>query len=143
MEPRSPPIRAVADVLVTARPSDQSWGNEVVATVETPTAQRFPRTTFVEHAASSIARCNRPRRSCSAPDPKAVPVGKADHRWARERRRPVSGGRQLESASHPTFVTSRLASQKRPLLGIKKLEAEDKKPTTISIPGSNKNQPPS
>ena len=46
---------AVADVLVTARPSDR-WGNEVVAIVETLDGAEVSEDDLVEHAASSIAR---------------------------------------------------------------------------------------
>lgn len=74
---------AVADVLVTARPSDR-WGNEVVAIVETLDGAEVSEDDLVEHAASSIARYKLPKAVLFRARIQRSPVGKADYRWARE-----------------------------------------------------------
>ncbi|GAB04797.1 AMP-binding protein [Gordonia amarae] len=74
---------SVADVLVTARPSER-WGNEVVAIVETLDGAEVSEDDLVEHAATTIARYKLPKAILFRPQIQRSPVGKADYRWARE-----------------------------------------------------------
>ena len=74
---------AVADVLVTARPSER-WGNEVVAIVEILDGAEVSEDQIVEHAAGSIARYKLPKAVLFRARIQRSPVGKADYRWARE-----------------------------------------------------------
>ena len=74
---------AVADVLVTARPSER-WGNEVVAIIETLDGAEVSEDDLLEHAATAIARYKLPKAFLFRPQIQRSPVGKADYRWARE-----------------------------------------------------------
>ncbi len=76
---------AVADVVVTGRPSER-WGSEVVAVVqlaEGPPASADS-ASIVEHAAAHIARYKLPKEVVFVERIQRSPSGKADYRWAAE-----------------------------------------------------------
>jgi 3-oxocholest-4-en-26-oate---CoA ligase len=77
---------AVADVVVTGRPSER-WGSEVVAVVqlgEGAAADAAQRGSIVEHASSHIARFKLPKDVVFVERIVRSPSGKADYRWAAE-----------------------------------------------------------
>jgi 3-oxocholest-4-en-26-oate---CoA ligase len=76
---------AVADVVVTGRPSER-WGSEVVAVVqlaEESSAAADP-ASIVEHASAHIARYKLPKEVVFVQRIQRSPSGKADYRWAAE-----------------------------------------------------------
>ncbi len=77
---------AVADVVVTGRPSER-WGSEVVAVVQlaegAPAAANS--TSIVEHASAHIARYKLPKEVVFVERIQRSPSGKADYRWAAEK----------------------------------------------------------
>jgi 3-oxocholest-4-en-26-oate---CoA ligase len=86
---------AVADVVVTGRPSER-WGSEVVAVVQLAsgaddgadsTAGASAEATaesIIKHASASIARYKLPKQVVFVPVVQRSPSGKADYRWAAE-----------------------------------------------------------
>jgi 3-oxocholest-4-en-26-oate---CoA ligase len=74
---------AVADVVVTGRPSER-WGQEVVAVVALADGMRADAGELVEHAAKSLARYKLPKAIVFRAVIERSPSGKADYRWARE-----------------------------------------------------------
>jgi acyl-CoA synthetase (AMP-forming)/AMP-acid ligase II len=74
---------AVADVVVTGRPSER-WGQEVVAVVALAEAAEASADELVAHAAKSLARYKLPKAVVFRPVIERSPSGKADYRWARE-----------------------------------------------------------
>ena len=74
---------AVADVVVTGRPSER-WGQEVVAVVALAEAADASADELVAHAAKSLARYKLPKAVVFRPVIERSPSGKADYRWARE-----------------------------------------------------------
>ena len=75
---------AVADVVVTGRPSER-WGSEVVAVVqlaEGAVGRRRRPSSRTPRPTSPATSC--PRRSCSWSSIQRSPSGKADYRWAAE-----------------------------------------------------------
>ncbi|SPM41607.1 Acyl-CoA synthetase (AMP-forming)/AMP-acid ligase II [Mycobacterium numidiamassiliense] len=74
---------AVADVVVTGRPSER-WGQEVVAVVALAEAAHADADELVAHAAQSLARYKLPKAVVFRPVVERSPSGKADYRWARE-----------------------------------------------------------
>jgi acyl-CoA synthetase (AMP-forming)/AMP-acid ligase II len=72
---------AVADVVVTGRPSER-WGNEVVAIVQLAEDQETTAESIVEHASAHIARYKLPKAVVFVPVIQRSPSGKADYRWA-------------------------------------------------------------
>ena len=74
---------AVADVVVSGRPSEQ-WGQEVVAIVALTDGASADAQELIEHAAGSIARYKLPKAVVFRPVIERSPAGKADYRWARE-----------------------------------------------------------
>jgi 3-oxocholest-4-en-26-oate---CoA ligase len=77
---------AVADVVVTGRPSER-WGQEVVAVVqlgEGADAAGTPAESIVEHASGHIARYKLPKEVVFVERIQRSPSGKADYRWAAE-----------------------------------------------------------
>ena len=80
---------AVADVVVSARPSER-WGQEVVAIVALADGATADAQDLIEHASSSIARYKLPKAIVFRPVIERSPAGKADYRWAREQA--ISGG---------------------------------------------------
>lgn len=74
---------AVADVVVTGRPSER-WGQEVVAVVALAEAAHADADELVAHAAKSLARYKLPKAVVFRPVVERSPSGKADYRWARE-----------------------------------------------------------
>jgi len=76
---------AVADVVVTGRPSER-WGSEVVAVVQL--AEGSPGSadsaSIVEHASAHIARYKLPKEVVFVERIQRSPSGKADYRWAVE-----------------------------------------------------------
>ncbi len=74
---------AVADVVVSGRPSDR-WGQEVVAIVALAEGASADAQELIDHAAGSIARYKLPKDILFRPVIARSPAGKADYRWARE-----------------------------------------------------------
>ena len=77
---------AVADVVVTGRPSER-WGSEVVAVVqlaEGATGDEADEASIVEHASAHIARYKLPKDVVFVEQIQRSPSGKADYRWAAE-----------------------------------------------------------
>ncbi|MCV7089086.1 acyl-CoA synthetase [Mycobacterium interjectum] len=74
---------AVADVVVTGRPSDR-WGQEVVAVVALAEGASADAEELITHAAKSLARYKLPKAVVFRPVVERSPSGKADYRWARE-----------------------------------------------------------
>lgn len=74
---------AVADVVVTGRPSDR-WGQEVVAVVALAEGATADAEALIEHAAGALARYKLPKAIVFRPVIQRSPAGKADYRWARE-----------------------------------------------------------
>jgi 3-oxocholest-4-en-26-oate---CoA ligase len=73
---------AVADVVVTGRPSER-WGQEVVAVVQLGEgAEATPVASIVDHASSHIARYKLPKDVVFVERIQRSPSGKADYRWA-------------------------------------------------------------
>ena len=75
--------RAVADVVVTGRPSER-WGQEVVAVVALAEGAGVEVDELVAHASKSLARYKLPKAVIFRPVIERSPSGKADYRWARE-----------------------------------------------------------
>jgi acyl-CoA synthetase (AMP-forming)/AMP-acid ligase II len=74
---------AVADVVVTGRPSER-WGQEVVAVVALAEGADADTDELVAHAAKSLARYKLPKAIVFRNVIERSPSGKADYRWARE-----------------------------------------------------------
>ena len=74
---------AVADVVVTGRPSER-WGQEVVAVVALADAARADAGELITHAGKSLARYKLPKAVVFRAVIERSPSGKADYRWARE-----------------------------------------------------------
>jgi 3-oxocholest-4-en-26-oate---CoA ligase len=74
---------AVADVVVTGRPSER-WGQEVVAVVSIADEARADARELIEHAAKTLARYKLPKAIVFRTTIVRSPSGKADYRWARE-----------------------------------------------------------
>jgi acyl-CoA synthetase (AMP-forming)/AMP-acid ligase II len=74
---------AVADVVVTGRPSER-WGQEVVAVVALAEGADADADELVAHAAKSLARYKLPKAIVFRNVIERSPSGKADYRWARE-----------------------------------------------------------
>ena len=74
---------AVADVVVTGRPSER-WGQEVVAVVALADGAGADTDELIAHAATSLARYKLPKAVVFRPAIERSPAGKADYRWARE-----------------------------------------------------------
>ena len=74
---------AVADVVVTGRPSER-WGQEVVAVVALAHAARADAEELITHAGKSLARYKLPKAVVFRAVIERSPSGKADYRWARE-----------------------------------------------------------
>ena len=74
---------AVADVVVTGRPSER-WGSEVVAVVQPAEGAEGDRASIVEHASAHIARYKLPKDVVFVERIQRSPSGKADYRWAAE-----------------------------------------------------------
>ena len=77
---------AVADVVVTGRPSER-WGQEVVAVVqraEGGEAGPAPAAAITAHASGFIARYKLPKDVIFVELLQRSPSGKADYRWAAE-----------------------------------------------------------
>jgi 3-oxocholest-4-en-26-oate---CoA ligase len=75
--------RAVADVVVTGRPSER-WGSEVVAVVQLAEGGTDDGDSIVEHASGFIARYKLPKEVVFVERIQRSPSGKADYRWAAE-----------------------------------------------------------
>ena len=77
---------AVADVVVTGRPSER-WGSEVVAVVQLVggASASADSASIVEHASAHIARYKLPKEVVFVERIQRSPSGKADYRWAAER----------------------------------------------------------
>jgi 3-oxocholest-4-en-26-oate---CoA ligase len=74
---------AVADVVVTGRPSER-WGSEVVAVVQLAEGSTGDGDSIVEHASGFIARYKLPKDVVFVERIQRSPSGKADYRWAAE-----------------------------------------------------------
>ncbi|HUB55555.1 MAG TPA: acyl-CoA synthetase [Mycobacterium sp.] len=74
---------AVADVVVTGRPSER-WGQEVVAVVALGDDARADAEELIAHAGKSLARYKLPKAVVFRTVIERSPSGKADYRWARE-----------------------------------------------------------
>ncbi|HMD46619.1 MAG TPA: acyl-CoA synthetase, partial [Acidimicrobiales bacterium] len=74
---------AVADVVVTGRPSER-WGQEVVAVVALAPGQDASAQDIVDGASAHIARYKLPKEVVFVPAVERSPSGKADYRWARQ-----------------------------------------------------------
>jgi acyl-CoA synthetase (AMP-forming)/AMP-acid ligase II len=74
---------AVADVVVTGRPSER-WGQEVVAVVALADDARADAAELIAHAGKSLARYKLPKAVVFRTVIERSPSGKADYRWARE-----------------------------------------------------------
>ncbi|HEX3333198.1 MAG TPA: acyl-CoA synthetase [Acidimicrobiales bacterium] len=77
---------AVADVVVTGRPSER-WGSEVVAVVQLAEGAEGTEgsgASIVEHASGHIARFKLPKQVVFVERIQRSPSGKADYRWAAE-----------------------------------------------------------
>ena len=80
---------AVADVVVTGRPSER-WGQEVVAIVALADGRTATADELIEHASARLARYKLPKAVVFVPGVVRSPSGKADYRWA---------GRQASASS--------------------------------------------
>ena len=74
---------AVADVVVTGRPSER-WGQEVVAVVALADGAYAEASELIDHAAQTLARYKLPKAIVFRAAIERSPAGKADYRWARE-----------------------------------------------------------
>jgi acyl-CoA synthetase (AMP-forming)/AMP-acid ligase II len=74
---------AVADVVVTGRPSER-WGQEVVAVVQLATGAETTADSITGHASGHIARYKLPKAVIFVQSIQRSPSGKADYRWAGE-----------------------------------------------------------
>jgi fatty-acyl-CoA synthase len=74
---------AVADVVVTGRPSER-WGSEVVAVVQPADGAARDEASIVDHASAHIARYKLPKQVVFVERILRSPSGKADYRWAAE-----------------------------------------------------------
>jgi fatty-acyl-CoA synthase len=74
---------AVADVVVTGRPSER-WGSEVVAVVQLAEGTSGDAASIVEEASAHIARFKLPKDVVFVERIERSPSGKADYRWAAE-----------------------------------------------------------
>jgi 3-oxocholest-4-en-26-oate---CoA ligase len=74
---------AVADVVVTGRPSER-WGQEVVAVVQLAAGSASTEESIVDHASGHIARYKLPKAVVFVDVIQRSPSGKADYRWAAE-----------------------------------------------------------
>jgi len=74
---------AVADVVVTGRPSER-WGSEVVAVVQLAEGASADEASIVEEASAHIARFKLPKEVVFVEHIQRSPSGKADYRWAAE-----------------------------------------------------------
>jgi fatty-acyl-CoA synthase len=74
---------AVADVVVTGRPSER-WGQEVVAVVQLSDGAESTGESIVDHASAHIARFKLPKEVVFVERIQRSPSGKADYRWAAE-----------------------------------------------------------
>jgi len=74
---------AVADVVVTGRPSER-WGSEVVAVVQPADGAPRDEASIVDHASAHIARYKLPKQVVFVERILRSPSGKADYRWAAE-----------------------------------------------------------
>jgi 3-oxocholest-4-en-26-oate---CoA ligase len=74
---------AVADVVVTGRPSER-WGQEVVAVVALADDARADGGELIAHAGKTLARYKLPKAIIFRAAVVRSPSGKADYRWARE-----------------------------------------------------------
>jgi fatty-acyl-CoA synthase len=74
---------AVADVVVTGRPSER-WGSEVVAVVQLAPGADADAASIAEHASMHIARYKLPKDVVFVEHIQRSPSGKADYRWAAE-----------------------------------------------------------
>ena len=74
---------AVADVVVTGRPSER-WGSEVVAVVQLADGASADAASIVEEASAHIARYKLPKEVVFVEHIQRSPSGKADYRWAAE-----------------------------------------------------------
>jgi acyl-CoA synthetase (AMP-forming)/AMP-acid ligase II len=74
---------AVADVVVTGRPSDR-WGQEVVAVVALADHAKTDAAELIAHAGESLARYKLPKAIVFRGSIERSPSGKADYRWARD-----------------------------------------------------------
>ena len=81
---------AVADVVVTGRPSER-WGQEVVAVVQLAEGSETTGDSIVEHASGHIARYKLPKEVIFVPAIQRSPSGKADYRWAAEQAQSPAG----------------------------------------------------
>lgn len=84
---------AVADVVVTGRPSER-WGQEVVAVVALAEGAHAEADELVGHAAKSLARYKLPKAVVFRRAIERSPSGKADYRWAREQAVSEAGGEE-------------------------------------------------
>ncbi|GAB3687377.1 acyl-CoA synthetase [Saccharopolyspora tripterygii] len=73
---------AIADVIVTGRPSDR-WGSEVVAIVELLENHEASDDDLITEAARHIARYKLPKAIVRVAEIQRSPSGKADYRWAK------------------------------------------------------------
>jgi fatty-acyl-CoA synthase len=74
---------AVADVVVTSRPSER-WGQEVVAVIQLAEGAETTPQSIIDHASLSIARYKLPKGVVFVTTIQRSPSGKADYRWASE-----------------------------------------------------------
>jgi acyl-CoA synthetase (AMP-forming)/AMP-acid ligase II len=74
---------AVADVVVTGRPSER-WGQEVVALVQLAEGAAATADSITTHASAFIARYKLPKDVIFVDLVQRSPSGKADYRWAAE-----------------------------------------------------------
>lgn len=74
---------AVADVVVTGRPSEK-WGSEVVAIVKLRADQNVTDQELIDTAAQVLARYKLPKEIIRVSEIVRSPAGKADYRWAKE-----------------------------------------------------------
>jgi fatty-acyl-CoA synthase len=81
---------AVADVVVTGRPSER-WGQEVVAVVQLAEGSETTGDSIIEHASGHIARYKLPKEVIFVPAIQRSPSGKADYRWAAEQAQSPAG----------------------------------------------------
>jgi len=75
--------RAVADVVVSGRPSER-WGQEVVAVVQLSDGHEASAAEIVDQASHTIARYKLPKAIVFVEKIERSPSGKADYRWAAE-----------------------------------------------------------